>query len=499
MLSTYLFLFTFCVLSILWLRRVTKDNKRLPPGPVGIPLLGYLPFMDVFHLGDSFAKIGRKFGNIFSLRVGTELAVVLDDYDTIVKAFSQPELCARPDTFMFRFFSRGEHGIASSSGERWRVQRKFTHKHLKKLGKGHDGIEKHLEEETMQLVNNFENASKEGKSPVEVGYDVNMSVANVTWALVSGERKEHNDSRMMRFLQSVNEAIELASTSGILLFMPFLIKVLPEKIFGLDRMRKWMDESYSFINDTIKEHISTRIEDDTNNNDRCEDRDFIDAFLTEMENPNAHESFNNFQLQVLCSELFGAGGEPTSVTLKWALRFLAMNQEVQSKARKEIHDLVGSGRNVQLSDKENLPYVQALVMDLIRLSDIHPIGVLHAPERDTEIEGYTIPKGTFIFPNFHKVHRDPQYWDKPEELYPQHWLDEAGNFIPKREGFLSFGVGKRNCPGQDFAKSILFSFIANLIQKFNFQLTPEDTGKIECTTGCVVSPKPYSLLITPNK
>ena len=81
---------------------------------------------------------------------------------------------------------------------------------MKKLGKGHDGIEKHLEEETMQLVNNFENASKEGKSPVEVGYDVNMSVANVTWALVSGERREHNDSRMMRFLQSVNEAIELA-------------------------------------------------------------------------------------------------------------------------------------------------------------------------------------------------------------------------------------------------------------------------------------------------
>ena len=201
---------------------------------------------------------------------------------------------------------------------------------------------------------------------------------------------------------------------------------------------------------------------------------------------------------MLCSELFGAGGEPTSVTLKWALRFLAMNQEIQSRARKEINDLVGGSRNVQLSDKENLPYVQALVMDLIRLADIHPIGVLHAPERDTEIEGYSIPKGTFIFPNFHKVHRDPQYWEKPEELYPQHWLDEAGHFIQKREGFLSFGVGKRKCPGQDFAKSILFSFISNLLHKFIFQLTPDDTGKIECTTGCVVSPKPYSLLITPN-
>ena len=498
MLSIYLYTFAAVVIAIIWLKSVLKENKNLPPGPVGIPLLGYLPFMDVFHLGDSFAKIGRKFGKVFSLKVGTSLAVVLDDYDTIVKAFSQPELCARPDTFMFRFFSRGEHGIASSSGERWRVQRKFTHKQLKKVGNGDNGIEKHLIEETEQLLENVENASKNGSKPIEVGYDINMSVTNVTWALVSGERRDHNDSRMRRFLRAVNEAIELASTSGILLFMPFLIKLLPEKLFGLDRMRKWMDESFAFINDIIEQHVSSRAEDDANNNGR-EDKDFIDAFLTEMENPDAHESFNTFQLQVLCSELFGAGGEPTSVTIKWALRFLAMNPELQARAQKEISEYVGNSRNVRLSDKKNLPYVQALIMELIRVSDIHPIGVMHSPDRDTEIEGFSIPKGTFIFPNFHKVHRDPQYWERPEEVYPEHWLDESGHFIPKREGFLSFGVGKRKCPGQDFAKTILFSFISNLLQKFTFQLPEGDNGKIEATAGCVVSPKPYSLLAIPNQ
>ena len=497
MLSTFLISFVLCFVAMLWLKKLLTDNKRLPPGPVGVPLLGYLPFMDVFHLGESFAKLGKKFGNIFSLKVGTELAVVLDDYDTIVKAFSKPELCARPDTFMFRFFSRGEHGIASSSGERWRVQRKFTHKHLKRIANGSDGMENHLVEETEQLIHNMETSCNKGQRPIDVGYDINMSVSNVTWALISGERRDHNDTRMKNFLRAVNESIELASTSGILLFMPFLLKILPEKLFGLEKMRKWMDESYSFIDEIIQQHASARVHTDINNN--SQDRDFIDAFLSEMENPNAHESFNNFQLQVLCSELFGAGGEPTSVTLKWALRFLAMNPEVQCRARKEILDVVGNNRSVQLSDRDSLPYTQALVMDLIRISDIHPIGVLHAPDTDTEIEGYSIPKGTFVFPNFHKVHRDPQYWDKPDNLYPEHWLDESGHFIAKREGFLSFGVGKRKCPGEDFAKSILFSFVGNLVQKFNFALDPKDNGKIESTAGCVVSPKPYSLLVTPNE
>ena len=143
--------------------------------------------------------------------------------------------------------------------------------------------------------------------------------------------------------------------------------------------------------------------------------------------------------------------------------------------------------------------MQALVMELIRVSDIHPIGVMHSPDTDTEIDGYVIPKGTFVFPNFHKVHRDPQYWEKPEEVYPEHWLDkETGNFIQRRDGFLCFGVGKRKCPGQDFAKAILFSFISNLLQKFTFRLTPSDSGKTETTTGCVISPKPYALMIQPR-
>ena len=496
MLTVFLYAFLFSSIAALWLKRSSQKNRRLPPGPVGVPLLGYLPFMNVFHLEESFARLGKRFGNIFSLKVGTELAVVLDDYDTIVKAFSKPELCARPDSFMFRFFSRGEHGIASASGEKWNVQSKFAYGHLKRLGKSKTGIEYHIKEEVTQLLDNFEYASNKGKTPVEVGNDLNMSVSNVTWALVAGERRDSNDSRMKDFLKAVNASIELASSSGILLFMPFLIKILPEKFFALDKMRKWMDKSYTFLDDVIQQHKLVRQDAIS---DEFSSTDFIHAFLSEMEKPGAHKSFDEFQLQVICSELFGAGGEPTSVTLKWALRLLAMNPGVQLKAQQEIFDQVGDNRHVELSDRCNLPYVQALVMELIRVSDIHPIGVMHSPDTDTEIDGYVIPKGTFVFPNFHKVHRDPQYWENPEEVYPEHWLDkETGHFIQRRDGFLCFGVGKRKCPGQDFAKAILFSFISNLLQKFTFRLTPSDSGKTETTTGCVISPKPYALMIQPR-
>ena len=86
-LSIYLCGFLFAATIIGFLRQQLQQNQCLPPGPVGIPILGYLPFLNVFQLGESFSKLGEKFGDVFSLRVGTELAVVLNSYDAIKKAF----------------------------------------------------------------------------------------------------------------------------------------------------------------------------------------------------------------------------------------------------------------------------------------------------------------------------------------------------------------------------------------------------------------------------
>ena len=136
MLFAFLTLFACILLLVQMLHNIHAKNKKLPPGPVGVPVLGYLPFLDVDHLGKSFKDLGKKFGDVFSLRVGTEMAVVLNSYEAIKRAFAQEELTARPDTFMFRFFSHGEHGIASASGEKWKVQSKFAQTQFKKLGAG---------------------------------------------------------------------------------------------------------------------------------------------------------------------------------------------------------------------------------------------------------------------------------------------------------------------------------------------------------------------------
>ena len=70
---------------------------------------------------------------------------------------------------------------------------------------------------------------------MEIGFDINVAVANVTWAMVAGERSRKGEIRP--FLEAVNKGIELASTSAVLLFMPFLAKIFPERYLGIDQVR----------------------------------------------------------------------------------------------------------------------------------------------------------------------------------------------------------------------------------------------------------------------
>ena len=261
--------------------------------------------------------------------------MVLNTYVAIKKAFTNDKLLDRPDTFMFKFFSHGDNGLAGLSGEKWKVRRKFTHTELKKFGFGRPQLEAFVQDEVQDLIEILKekcvNNNSSGKS-VEIGYDINVSVVNVIWSLVSGERKSHDDARIREFLESVNKGIELSTTSSILHFFPFLLKIFPERMFKIDQMRKWMKNSYGYLQEVIDHHKKQDQNGDV--------KDFIEAFLIEMERDGAHASFNELQLLVLCSELFGAGGEPTSATLKWAIRYLAMNQEIQRKVQEEIDDIL---------------------------------------------------------------------------------------------------------------------------------------------------------------
>jgi cytochrome P450 len=123
--------------------------------------------------------------------------------------------------------------------------------------------------------------------------------------------------------------------------------------------------------------------------------------------------------------------------------------------------------------------------------------------RDTTIAGYHIPKGTFVCLNLPKVHEDNREWPEPEKFKPERFLEEDGKFVGwnKLRGFMPFGIGRRECPGQTLAKIMMFSFASILLHRYKIEL-PEGaeipTTKVS-TPQLVTKPNDFLVVAKPRE
>ncbi len=95
----------------------------------------------------------------------------------------------------------------------------------------------------------------------------------------------------------------------------------------------------------------------------------------------------------------------------------------------------------------------------------------HQARCDAELNGYFIPKGTYIFPNLWALHHNEMHWDKPFEFNPSRWIENGmvvGPTHKKKQRLLAFGAGRRQCPGEVFARNRLFILTCLMLQKFKF-------------------------------
>uniref|UniRef100_A0A5F9DHC9 unspecific monooxygenase n=1 Tax=Oryctolagus cuniculus TaxID=9986 RepID=A0A5F9DHC9_RABIT len=168
----------------------------------------------------------------------------------------------------------------------------------------------------------------------------------------------------------------------------------------------------------------------------------------------------------------------------------------KEKVHEEIERVIGPDRAPSLTDKAQMPYTEAAIMEVQRLTAVVPLAIPHMTSEETVLQGYTIPKGTVIIPNLWSVHRDPAIWEKPDDFYPGRFLDDQGQLI-KKETFIPFGIGKRVCMGEQLAKMELFLMFVSLMQSFKFAL-PKDSEKPVLTGrfGLTLAPHPFNVIIS---
>ncbi|KAK7830647.1 hypothetical protein U0070_018372 [Myodes glareolus] len=463
-----------------------RRPKNFPPGPRCLPFVGNILQLDMGQPHVTIQQFVKKYGNILSLNFGNVASVVITGLPLIKKVFTHMEqdILKRPVNLVQERISKN-NGVLFSSGQTWKEQRRFALMTLRNFGLGKKSLEQRMQEEVSCLV---EAIKEEKGQPFNPHFSINNAVSNIICSVTFGERFEYHDSRFQEMLRLLDEAICLEASMMCQLYniFPWIMKYLPgshQTVF-----RNW---------EKLKSFVSSMIDNHRRDWNPDEPRDFIDAFLTEMTKyPEKTTSFNEENLIWTTLDLFLAGTETTSTTLRWALLYMALYPEVQEKVQAEIDRVVGQMRQASLADRESMPYTNAVIHEAQRLGNIVPFNVPREVSKDTNLDGFHLPKGTVILTNLTALHSDSKEWATPETFNPEHFL-ENGQF-KKRESFLPFSMGKRACLGEQLARSELFIFFTALLQNFTFKPPVNEKLSLKFRMGLTVTPVSHRLCAVPR-
>ncbi|XP_055333697.1 cytochrome P450 2C15-like [Paramacrobiotus metropolitanus] len=485
-----------------------RRPKGIPPGPNGVPVLGYTPFLGQ-KPAEKVLELSKQYGNVFSIYLGSQLTVILNDYDAIKTAYNDYSdiFVDRKPGFAHRALNGASNGpinggpdlrvrgLTMTNGDQWRTMRRFALTTLRNLGMG----KSRLQERILEEIDFFcETLRSKKMKPVEPDNLMIACIANIMFAVCFDKRFDHSNPQFKSIVDFLIIALPTLSNIGALQLFPWL-RLIPGKFQKFwATFRREVTQLRSIFAEELAIHEKKYKEE------HGDVRDYVDAFYDQQQKEGEQGSTPNYfdddELLVEISNFFGAGAETTATTITWAYYFIVRHPDVQKKMQEEIDMKVGRGRHVTTEDKAKLTYVEAVCSEVARMGSVVPLGIGRSTTEDVQMNGYTIPKGTYIMPNLWFIHHDPKHWGPDaNEFKPERFLDSEGRVL-NPPSFMPFSIGKRHCPGESLARMEVFLFVTNVLQNFNLRLEEGYTLKPpeDYINGLTTRPPRFDVIFEPR-
>lgn len=492
--SGFTFAFLLCLL-VVYSVQYALYVRSLPPGPNGIPVFGSLFQLDkLFHL--KMLDYAGQYGRLVSVRLGSQLLVLVNDEKLLKKMFGRSEFTARPKSALDCIVEG--YGLITAEGALWQSQRRFLHKHkfgLKVWGNLGEQLESRVSHEVLDCMNAL--AADCDGAPLDPAPYLACSVSNVICSIIMSTRFQILSDKFSSFCGAFEEGFRLFRTTGPTIFLPWL-KRLPQIKRTCEKLKANRSNLLDFVGEIVQDHKDSL--------DVKAPRDLVDYYLMEIQRTEEEGTTQDFfhtkdpetQLKQILLDLFSAGFETVKTTLLWTLIHVLRNPEVKAKVQEELERVVGGSRLPGMADMTELNYSRAVIYESMRRTHAVPLGTTHSNNSPVIVEGFTIPANSHVIPNLHALNMSPDLWAEPEEFNPERFLDAEGKlFKPKH--FLPFGAGQRMCLGDNVAETELQLFFTSIMHVFD--LEPSAGGEVpslEGDLGATFTPHKFNLRLIPR-
>ncbi|KAK9765088.1 Cytochrome P450 3A4 [Basidiobolus ranarum] len=500
-LPTLTLLFTLIVFLPVYFSTKKKYFTPLEgiPGPTPDFLFGNLRHTLLKHgtMHKAWCAMKKEYGGIFQLFLGTNHIVFVTDIEAIRTILRQPEIYDNDKFFGKIFAPIVPNTLVAIKGEQWKRHHRILSPTMSPqrmklcVPKVISTVD--------HLLSKWKNCAS--KKPYEVQRDFELFSLEVLGDFAFGYQFNlvRGDDAMGQKEQDLMKAIHI-------LFKDITRRMvtgdLLEKIVGRSSQIDW---ALNFI-DEIIEDVQKTYSDLTSSG---KDEDSLEV-LAAAKNVVALISNSREQLssKEVRDEMIGIlfGYATTAATLAWAMKFISRNPRVQYKLREEIFEVIGTNGKPSYDDIQpgSMPYLDSLFKEIMRLTfTVNAFG--RTVTQDTILNGMLIPQGTSVMVPTSVLHYNKDFWDNPDEIIPERWLEtnsesenakESRTCEAVRKGaYLPFGGGHRQCIGQRLATLEIKIFLCMFFQKFNLEKLPQCYDTDRQSIKLAVRPRESYILI----
>ncbi|KAJ6705067.1 CYTOCHROME P450 FAMILY PROTEIN EXPRESSED [Salix purpurea] len=407
-----------------WRNHHDNQNPSKLRGPIGWPVLGTLPQMgSLAHR--KLASMAASFGatKLMAFSLGSTRVIISSHPDTAREILCGSSFADRPikESARLLMFERAI-GFAPS-GEYWRHLRRIAANHM------------------------FSPRKISALEPLR------QRLANEMLAEVREEMEERRVVVLRGILQrgSLGNVLESVFGSDVCVEREELGFMVKE---GFDLIAKFNLDDYFPLRKEKKMET------------RGVESDFLSALLSLPEEDQLNES----DTVALLWEMIFRGTDTVALLLEWIMARMVLHPEIQAKAQQELDTCIGSQlRGVQDSDIPNLPYLRAVVKEVLRL---HPPGPLLSWARlaihDVHVDKTLIPAGTTAMVNMWAITHDPSIWRDPWAFNPDRFIEEDVLIMGSDLRLAPFGAGRRVCPGKALGLATVHLWLARLLHEYKW-------------------------------